>query len=107
MNRSKAHRLTTLAPAAMLPVTTNRTKRASSMGVRPLDGSSHVLAEPHAFGNAAVLRVVKACIGDLQPLDRGLDRRKYRLEARRTDGLRISQPSHMRGNQIVFQHSRI
>ncbi len=47
----------------------------------------HHLAEPDAFGDAAILRVIETGIGDLQPFDRRFDRRKHCRETRRADRL--------------------
>src|SRR5690349_15198472 len=51
------------------------------------DAAGHLSGQADAFRNAAILRIVKARVGDLKAADRGLDGRQFGRKARLADRL--------------------
>src|SRR5579859_7655487 len=115
MTNSNSQRVATLTPAAMPPVTTKVANAVAPDAVvsdrggvlfsgghrRRCHRLRHRLAEPYALGDAAVLRIVEAGVGDLQAADRRLHRRDAREEARRADRLGMFEPPDMGRDEIA------
>src|ERR1700722_4480797 len=61
---------------------------------------SHLATDPDTFGDAAVLRIIKTSVGDLQPFDRCLYWWNFSGETRFADRLRMAQASHIGSNNV-------
>jgi hypothetical protein len=63
----------------------------------------HVSPEPDTFGNAAILRIIKTSIGDLETSDSRLHGRNFRRKSHVTDWLSVSQSGDPGVDQIFGQ----